>query len=107
MSLTLNLTIMKTKNVLFSLFLIFTALAITISSCKKDDDPTPLTLVSLTAGSYDLNGATAPIGVAVSPSLVATFSTDVDAATATSANITLTQDYDDANMEINISVAGR
>jgi hypothetical protein len=107
MSLTLNLTIMKTKNVLFSLFLIFTALAITISSCKKDDDPTPLTLVSLTAGSYDLNGATAPIGVAVSPSLVATFSTDVDAATATSANITLTQDYDDANMEINISVAGK
>lgn len=106
MSLTLNFITMKKKNVLFSLFLIFAALAITISSCKKDDDPTPLTLLSLTAGSYDLNGATAPIGVSVSPSIVATFSTNVDETTATSSNITLTQEYDDADIVINVSGVG-
>ena len=98
---------MKKKNVLLSLIFIFAASTLFISSCNKDDDPTPLNLVSLTAGNYDLNGATAPIGVSVSPTIVATFSTSIDAATATASNISLTQDYDDAVMDINITVSDK
>jgi len=40
-------------------------------------------------GTIDLNGATAPSNVPVNPTITATFSTDVDVATATTSNVTL------------------
>jgi hypothetical protein len=59
------------------------------------------------AGTVDLNTATAPTGVAVNTTITVTFSTDVDTATAKSANITLTQDYDDADLAMDIETAGK
>lgn len=77
-----------------------------IDSCKKDD-PTPLNLGTLVVGDIDLNAATAPTNVPVNPEIVATFSTEVDAATATASNITLTEDYDNVPIEVNIAVSGK
>ncbi|HAH56557.1 MAG TPA: hypothetical protein DCL86_00260 [Bacteroidales bacterium] len=84
------------------------ALLLGFTSCNNDDDdnPTALSLSTLTAGSIDLNGATAPNNVPIDPSITATFSTGVDAATATSANITLLRDYDNTNIPLNITVSG-
>lgn len=75
-----------------------------MQSCEEDE-PAELTLVSLTAGDIDLNGATTPNNVPIDAEITATFSTNVDEAT-TAANITLLRDYDDANVELDITVAG-
>ena len=84
------------------------ALLLGFTSCNNDDDDNPkaLSLSTLNAGSIDLNGATAPNDVPVNPSITATFSTDVDAATATTANITLKRDYDNTNIPLNITTSG-
>jgi len=98
---------MNKKSVLFSLILGIAALAVTVSSCKKEEEASPLKLISLMAGAIDLNGATSPNDVSINPTIVATFNTNVDAATATAANIVLTQDYDDMEVEIDIAVSGK
>lgn len=72
-------------------------------SCKKEKD---YTLSSLTADGVDLNGATSATGVAASANIVATFAEDINASTATSTNITLVRDYDNATLATNITVAG-
>lgn len=77
-----------------------------VSSCE-DDSPADLNIVSVLAGTIDLNGATAPTNVPVNPSIVVTFNVDVDATTANATNITLTQDYDDANVPVTITAAGK
>jgi hypothetical protein len=59
------------------------------------------------AGTVDLNTATAATGVPVDAAITVTFSTEVDMATAISANITMTQDYDDADIEMDIAAAGK
>ncbi|HPG34655.1 MAG: Ig-like domain-containing protein [Lentimicrobium sp.] len=93
----------------FSLSVIFLAvmLAMGVSSCKKDDDKTALTLSELKTGDIDMNGATAPNNVPAEPTITATFSTDVDAATATATNITLMRDYDQANIPVTITSSGK
>lgn len=98
---------MNKKNVIFSFIIAFAVLAVTISSCKKDEEPSPLKLVSMVAGDIDLNGAVAPNNVPVSPTIVATFNTNVDAATATAANIILNQDYDGQDIDLGIAVDGK
>jgi hypothetical protein len=98
---------MKNKNLILSLLLFATIFATFFTSCKKEDDPTPLTLVSLVAGDIDLNGATAATTVPVEPVIVATFSTDVDATTATAANIKLTRDFDSYDVPLTVTVAGK
>lgn len=80
------------------------AFSMMLSSCKKD--PEPLSLESLMAGTIDLNGATSPSNVPVNPTIVATFNVDVNPATATAANITMVQDYDDAAVPLTITVSG-
>jgi len=87
---------MKTKNAITSLLFIAVAFSLMLTGCKKD--PEPLALESLMAGTIDLNGATSPSNVPVNPTIVATFNVNVDPATATAANITMLQDYDDANI---------
>ncbi len=82
-------------------------IATVMVSCKDDDGPTAFTLESLTAGAIDLNGATSPTGVPTNPTITATFAANVDAATATAANIKLTRDYDDADLPLTITVAGK
>ncbi|MCY7408960.1 MAG: Ig-like domain-containing protein [Chitinophagales bacterium] len=82
-------------------FVLITAL---FESCKKDDPA--LTLSALTAGGIDLNGASSATGVASDAKIVATFSTNVDAATANTSNITVTRDYDSSPLAITISTSG-
>jgi len=98
---------MNKKNVFFSLVLAVAVVAFTLSSCDKEDEPSPLKLVSLVAGDIDLNGATSPNTVPVEPTIVATFNTDIDAATATTANIIMNQEYNDTDIAINIAVSGK
>lgn len=98
---------MNKKNFVFSLLIAFAAIAVVVSSCKKDEDPAPLKLISLVAGDIDLNGAISPNTVPNEPTIVATFNTNVDATTATAANIKLNQDYDNQDIEINITVSGK
>lgn len=94
---------MKNKHVIFSFLLATLLISVVFNSCKEDE-PTPLTLTSLVAGTIDLNGATAPTDIPVNPTITATFSVNVDPTTATEANITLIQDYDDASITLDIAV---
>jgi len=87
-------------------------LAIMISSsgfiaCSSDDSPKDLNVVSIMAGTIDLNGATSPVDVPVKPTIVITFDTNINPTTATASNIKLTQDYDDADVALEISVTDK
>lgn len=79
---------------------------VTFEACKKTDDPSPITLVSATANTIDLNGAAAPTNVPAGATIKVTFSTNVDATTATTSNITLVRDYDKFSVPITVSSAG-
>lgn len=96
---------MKKRKLLFSILIALTAVLI-INSCKKSN-PAPLNLGTLMVGTIDLNGATAPTNVPVNPAITATFTTDVDATTATTSNITLTEDYDNVSIPLTITTAGK
>jgi hypothetical protein len=96
---------MKKRKLLFSILMVLAAVLI-INSCKKSN-PAPLNLGTLMAGNIDLNGATAPTNVPVNPVITATFTTDVDATTATTSNITLTEDYDNVSIPLTITTAGK
>jgi hypothetical protein len=96
---------MKRKIVLFSSILLAGLYILGISSCKKEEDKDFL-LSTLMADNVDLNGAAAPSNVAPEPTIVATFSSDVDAATANATSITLTRDYDGAVITLTITVTG-
>lgn len=95
---------MKNKLMYVSTLLLAGVLLLGTNGCK-DDEPTALSLVSLKAGSVDLNGAVAATTVPTNPTIVAEFTTSVDPATATSANITMTRDYDNANVVITITTS--
>ena len=58
-------------------------------------------------GTIDLNAATAPTNVPVNPVITATFTTDVDATTATTSNVTLTEDYDNVSIPLTIAATGK
>ncbi len=78
-----------------------------MESCSKSDTPPPaLTLVSLTAGTIDLNGATSAVKVPANSTIIATFSTTLDPATVTDANITFVRDYDQSATAKTIAVSG-
>jgi hypothetical protein len=94
---------MKRKILILSILMLI-ATAVLLDSCKKSE--TPLSLGTLMAGSIDLNAAAAPTDVPTNPVITATFTTEVDPATATTGNISLTQDYDDVVMPLTISVSG-
>src|SRR5664279_964203 len=95
---------MKRKIFIISILMMMTAVFV-IESCKKSN-PAPLNLGTLMAGSVDLNGATSPTGLPVMPTITATFTTPVDATTATASNITLTEDYDAVSIPLTISASG-
>lgn len=98
---------MKHKFFFLNLLLGLAIFSAFFTSCKKEDDPTPLTLVSLVAGDIDLNGVTAATTVPVEPVIVATFSTDIDATTATAANIKLERIFDAADVPLTLTVSGK
>ena len=74
-------------------------------SCAEDE-PKDLNIVALTIDTIDLNGAQSPTNVPVNPTITVTFNSNIEAGTATASNITLLQDYDDANIELTIAVDG-
>ena len=94
---------MKRKILILSVLMLIVT-AVIIDSCKKN--PTPISLGTLMAGSIDLNAAAAPTNVPTNPVITATFTTDVDPATATTSNIMLTEDYDAVMMPLTIAVSG-
>lgn len=100
---------MKKQIVVFSYFLIAAALLVGVVSCNKDEDEDKVTfaLSTLKAGTIDLNGATSPENVPVDPIITATFNLDVKASTANTTNITLTREYDNTNVTINVTVSGK
>lgn len=98
---------MKNKHLFFSFLFALTVFTFVMQGCKKDDPPGDLTLSTLVAGTIDLNGATSPTTVPVDPTIVATFSVDIKAATATAANIKLLQDYNSTDIELDITVSGK
>lgn len=96
------------KLTIFSAILIMAGMvSVLITSCKKEEEPSPLKLMTLLAGTIDLNGAVSPNTVPVDAAIKATFNVNVDPATATSANIKMKQDYDDADIPVNIAVNGK
>lgn len=97
---------MKRKHFLMGFALLMAIFSVTFIGCKEDEPEDP-TLEALVAGAIDLNAATSATGVPVDPVIEATFNVEIDPATATAANITLLQDYDDANIELTITVAGK
>jgi hypothetical protein len=94
---------MKKRHVYFGMLMI-AALSLTVmQSCDKEPDE--LLLESMVAtGDIDLNAATAPTNVPTIVVITASFNTDIDPATVTSANVTLTQDYDNADIPVSLSV---
>lgn len=98
------ITMNKMKYLLVGL--LATGIVVTTFVSCGEDEPVALTIKTVTAGSIDLNGATSPTGVPVNPTITATFSTQIDAATAVAANIQLVRDYDDAELELDIEVNG-
>ena len=95
---------MKRKILILSILMMMTAVFV-IDSCKKSN-PAPLNLGTLVIGTIDLNAAIAPTNVPVMPTITATFSTPVDVATATTSNITLTEDYDAVSIPLIITASG-
>lgn len=94
----------------FCSILIFTA-------CNDDDEAAPaLTVQSISATgtdlesgdevNRDLNAATAAENVPLQPVITVTFSSEVDPATATSANVTLTADGG-GTVPVNVTASGR
>lgn len=77
-----------------------------IVGCGDDESPKELTLTTLTAGATDLNGAASAIDVSTDAVIIATFSTNLDPATVTTSNITLTREYDDAAEAITVTTTG-
>ncbi|SMO51379.1 Ig-like domain-containing protein [Gracilimonas mengyeensis] len=97
---------MKSKNSLLTLIAALAMVAVLFQACGNDSGPKELNIESMTVGGADLNAATSPEDVAVDATIEVTFNSDIKAETATSANITLVQDYDDSMIPIDISVEG-
>jgi hypothetical protein len=96
---------MKNRKLILSAMVLMTLVAVVFTSCKKDED-TSFNLVTLLAGTSDLNGATSPADVPTDASIVGTFSTDVDGTTANNSNITMTRVYDGVAIPLNVSTSG-
>jgi len=73
---------------IYSLSTLLFAGALITSSCKKDDDPSQVTVSSVKSEAKELAGATAADKVSVTANIVVTFSKAINAATA--ADFTLT-----------------
>jgi len=96
---------MKNRKLIYSAIVAVALVALVFTSCKKKED-TSFTLVTLVSGNSDLNGATTPTDVDPAGNIVATFSTDVDASTANNTNITITRDYDGADVPLSATASG-
>lgn len=99
---------MKKRNNNFWLLMSLLAFSVAFVSCGDDDEDPPVdpTLVSLTAGGIDLNGASSPTDVPQDATIVATFASAIDAATANSSTITMVRNYDDTDVPVTVTTSG-
>jgi len=101
---------MKKQFVLFSSLFIAVALLMGVASCKKKSDTATFQLSALVAqlagGNIDLNAATSSNQVPSNPTIVATFSLPVNAASVTSSNIILLRDWDQKNIPLTVTTSG-
>lgn len=96
---------MKRRDLYFGMLMIAALSLTVIQSCDKTPDELLLETMVAT-GDIDLNGAAAPTNVPTDAAITATFNVELDAATVTAANVTLTQDYDGADIPVTLSVSG-
>lgn len=94
---------MKTNKFALGLLLAIASMSAIMVACD-DDEPKALELVSLTAGSIDLNAATSATGIPVNSTITAEFTTDVDPATVNA--ISLTRQFDAADYPATITANG-
>ena len=97
---------MKTRNTTLMIVSAIFFMAVMFQSCGTDSTPLDLNIESMTVGGIDLNTATPPNNVPADATIEVTFNSSVKASTATSANITLVQDYDNSDIPLLISVNG-
>lgn len=99
---------MKTKHTttLLILSVVFMIAALFQSCSTNSDEPQDLNIISMTVGGQDLNAAQSPEDVPANATIEVTFNSNVKAETATTANISLIQDYNNEEVPIDISVSG-
>lgn len=95
---------MKTIKTALIISIAISAMAITFNACSDDSGPKELNIISMLVGDADLNAAVSPSDVPVDASIVITFNSPINASTANPSTITLTQDYDGANVPVVITV---
>ena len=99
---------MKIKNLKFTYFFLL-AIGLVLVACDKDDEPKvdpTFSLVSLEADGIDLAGVTAAVDVPERAVITATFSSEVDATTATKANFDVTNTGDSQQADYTVSASG-
>lgn len=94
------------KNQMKILSLLIVAALVIVQSCSKKSDPQPLNISSILAGTVDINGATPPTNVDPISTIVVTFTSNVDPATAIPANVTLTRTDDNVAATVAVTSSG-
>lgn len=97
---------MKMKSNLLNMVVAILVSSTLFVACKKDSGPKDLNVVSILAGTLDLNGAVSPNNVPVDPTITVEFTTRINPTTATAANVRIIQDYDDASIPLTLVVDG-
>src|SRR5258708_15170033 len=80
---------------------------VTFQACKKSSEPQPLNLATVVAGTADLNAATPPTNVDPKAVITVTFSANVSATTATTANVTLKKTFENAAIQIAVTSSAK
>lgn len=97
---------MKTKHTTQLILSVILMMTVLFQACSTDSGPEDLNIDSMTVGGEDLNAAESPENIPTDATIEVTFNSNVQAATATEANITLVQDYNDEQIPLDISVNG-
>jgi hypothetical protein len=101
---------MKKTVYLINAFLIAAGLMIGGVSCKKDKEVTTFALSSLVAqldgGSIDMNGSSAPTNIPANPTIVATFTVDVNGGSVTANTVTLVNTLDNTTAPLTLTASG-
>jgi len=101
---------MKKQGVLLISITIALSLLAGLESCKKKDDKASFQLSALVAqlagGTIDLNAATSANNVPSMPTIVATFSLNVNSASVSAGNVSLFREWDQKNIPITVTTAG-
>ena len=98
---------MKTKLNNSRYIITFAMLLMLLQACDNNNsEPANLNIETMTVNGEDLNGIKSPENISTNPEIVVTFNSDIKPETATESNIKLIQDYNEEEIEIEISVLG-